>query len=323
MGLFVKGAIKVMVQKIRAVLFYLSVVLFLALTPVILFYSFGYKLDIDRLRIIKTGLIYLKSTPDGARVYLDTRRLNQATPVSIEGLLPGEYTVFLELEEYYPWYQKVRVESGKFTVLDNIVLFPVKPYLGKINAADVDDFYIFPNDKDYIYYIHANKTAISRVSLNPREKEAELLTGRVNLAGNIKDFSLSPDKNKILYFYGNKLDVVYLDGEKQDFFITADHKIISAFWYSDSERVVAVTDNDIRIYELSSQGRENTVKILNINDRRSRAFYDNVEDTLYFTDTQVGADGNQHRGLYRMDISKRAAPTLIDNIEQDIRYNER
>ncbi|MCX5701587.1 MAG: PEGA domain-containing protein, partial [Candidatus Omnitrophica bacterium] len=302
-----------MEQRIRAILFYLSLILFFILVPVILLYSFGYKLDVNRLRIIKTGLIYLKSIPDGAKVYLDGMYIKNTTPVNIEGLTPGEYKLSLELENYYTWFQKVLVESGKSTVLDRIILCPKKQHLDKINISEVEDFFVFPADRDYAYCISENKTSIFRIKLNPKEKEKELVCNQLQLTDNIQDLSLSPDKKKLAYFYNNRLDIVYLSRgkdnyqqpENSNFFIIANHRIINAFWYSDSEHIVIVTDKNIKIYELTSKGKDNIVTVLNINDKHPKVFYDVTEDAMYITDIQEGSDGKLHRGLYRLDLSKR------------------
>jgi hypothetical protein len=314
-------------QKIRAILFYASVILFFILLPIVLLYAFGYKLDISRFRFIKTGLIYAQTIPEGAKVYLNGKHLKKNTPVSIEGLLPGKYKVSLELESYYPWFQMVSVESGKTATLDNIILFPKKNHLSKINIVDVDDFYIFPDDKDYAYCVSRDRTTISKARLNSKDQELNLLYDQLELPSNIKDFSLSPDEKKIFYFNNNKLDILYLPTEKlnypqiknSNFFITTDDKIVNAFWYSDSEHIVVITSRDIKIYELSSQGKNNIITLLDLNDNHPKAFYDTKEDVLYFTDLQEGADGRWHRGLYRLDISKRSLFTFIKDIEEQIK----
>jgi hypothetical protein len=313
-------------QRIRAILFYFSVILFFILVPVILLYSFGYKLDINRFRIIKTGLIHVKSIPDGAKVYVDGRNINNTTPVTIEGLMPGEYKLSLELENYYTWYQKVSVESGKSTVIDRIILFPKKQHLDKINISGVEDFYVFPADKEYAYCISDNKKSIFRIKLNAKEKEKELVCNQLQLTENIQELSLSPDKKKIAYFYNNRLDVVYLTKEKDNnqqlensnFFIITDHRIVNAFWYSDSEHIVIVTDKNIQIFELASKGKDNIVTVMNLNDKRPKVFYDAAEDVMYITDIQEGSDGKLYRGLYRLDLGKRFLLDFIKDIQENI-----
>ena len=313
-----------MQQKLRAILFYLSVIAFFIILPLVLLYSFGYKLDINRFRFIKTGLIYIQTIPEGAKVYLNGRDLNKTTPISMEGLMPGKYKVSLELESYYPWSQTVSLESGKTTPLDNIIFFPKKPHLYKMNIVDVDDFYIFSNDKDYTYCVSEGRTVISKIRLNSKEQEASLLYGQLDLPANIKDFSLSADKKKISYFNNNRLDVLYLPTEKlnytqpknSNFFILTDDKISYAFWYSDSEHLIVVTVKDIKIYELSSQGKNNIITVLNLNDNHAKAFYDSPEDILYFTDLQEAVDGKSHRGLYRLDMSNRSPFSFMKNMEE-------
>lgn len=302
-----------MEQRIRKVLFYFSIILFFILLPSVLLYSFGYKLDINRFRFIKTGLIYLKTIPDGARVYLNERRLKETTPATIAELLPGRYRLLVELNSYYPWQQVVSVESGKTTLLDDIVLFSKKPRSEKINIIDLDDFYIFPEDDDYAYCISAERTVLSKVNLNPKAAESGFFYGQLDLPANIKSFSLAPDKKKALYFAGNKLNVLYLPSGKtgsletrnKNFFIPASDRIIDAFWQSNSEHIIIATAKDIKIYELMSKGKDNIVTLLELRDNRPQVFYDVGDDVIYYTDLQEDAEGKQHRGLYRLDITKR------------------
>jgi hypothetical protein len=316
-----------MEQKIRATLFYTSVISFFILLPLILLYSFGYKLDVSRFRFTRTGLIYIKTLPEGAKVYLNDRYLKKTTPVSIEELMPGEYKISLEFVSYYPWQQKITVKPGETTYLDNIILFPKKPHLDKINILDIGNFYIFSLDKEYAYCVSEDRTAIYKARLNPKEQEVILLCDQLNLPANIKDIALSPDKKKIFYFNENRLDIIYLPTEKIDyeqaknnnFFILADSRILHAFWYSDNERIIVITDKDIKIYELLGQGKNNTITVLNLRDNHTRATYNSEEDILYFTDMQKGADGKWHRGLYRMDMGRKTPFTFIRGIEENLK----
>jgi hypothetical protein len=77
-----------------------------------------------------------------------------------------------------------------------------------------------------------------------------------------------------------------------------------------------VTVKDIKIYELSSQGKNNIITVLNLNDNHAKAFYDSGEDILYFTDLQEAVDGKSHRGLYRLDMSNRSPFSFMKNMEE-------
>jgi len=60
-------------QRIRAILFYLSVVIFLMGLPFILSFALGYNFDRRTFKFTKTGLLVLKTQPSGASVYLDEK----------------------------------------------------------------------------------------------------------------------------------------------------------------------------------------------------------------------------------------------------------
>ncbi|HNX81331.1 MAG TPA: PEGA domain-containing protein [Candidatus Omnitrophota bacterium] len=312
-------------QKLRALLFYTCVISFFIIVPSALLYSFGYKLDFKKFRFTKTGLIFIKTVPEGAKVFLEGRQLVGSTPLSAEGLTPGSYRVFLESEGYYPWKRAVSVWSGETTYLDTIVLFPKKPFVDKVNNVDVANFWVFPHDQDSGYFISDDKKSLYKINLASKDHEMTLVAESSELVPAIHDFSFSPDKRKILFFNDTRLDIVFCGTERimyqdianNNFYILADGRIWSAFWYSDGEHVVVVTDKTISIYELSSQGRNNTISILKLRDSRSKASYDLDGDILYFTDLQKGTDDRWHRGLYRLDLRKRSPFSFIKNIQDN------
>lgn len=88
-------------QKIRAILFYLSLLIFLAGLPFILSFALGYRFDARNLRFTKTGLIVLKTQPQGASIYLDGRLLSDKTPYTIVELIPAEYNIRTEISFRY------------------------------------------------------------------------------------------------------------------------------------------------------------------------------------------------------------------------------
>ena len=67
-------------QKIRGALFYLSFVAFFAGLPFILSFALGYKFNPQTWKFYRTGLIYLKTQPEGARIYLNDKLIPEKTP---------------------------------------------------------------------------------------------------------------------------------------------------------------------------------------------------------------------------------------------------
>lgn len=114
-------------RRVRNVVFFLFVAVYLVSCPLILLQAFGYSLTPGMEQgIVKTGLIYLDTTPPGATVYVGRRRYTGTTPTILRGLLPGSYDLRLSLPGYQTWTRTVSVEAEKSAVLDHVLLLPVE-----------------------------------------------------------------------------------------------------------------------------------------------------------------------------------------------------
>ena len=114
-------------RRVRNVVFLLFVAVYLVSCPLILLQAFGYSLAPGMEEgIVKTGLVYLDTTPPGATVYVGRRRYTGTTPTILRGLRPGAYDLRLGLPGYQTWARTVSVEAEKSTVLDRILLLPVE-----------------------------------------------------------------------------------------------------------------------------------------------------------------------------------------------------
>lgn len=294
-------------QRIRGLLFYLSVVLFLAGLPVILSSALGYKFDTRTFRFTKAGLVALKTQPAGASVYLGKKLLDEKTPLTINELLPGLYRIKLELEGHYPWAADVNVEAGKVTRLDKIILFPLRLDVEKLNKDRFLSFWI-DQEAGALYYITPEDNSVYRSDLGG--ENAQRVVGLVQgLAMPVK-WKASADGEKLLCFNSRQIAVAYLKSQaelfdrKQSFvFNYSGHDIINVFWHSDSYHLVVVTSKNIEILE-ARQGAA-AVSLINLNKQDTSAFYDIDTDTLYFLDSQVATDGNAYDNIYKMELGNK------------------
>lgn len=109
------------------------------MTVVVSLYASGYKfnlswpLNFNRL-LQKTGMLVVDTNPTRAVIYLNDKpeknpSLNPwkkdylTTPTKIKNLLPGEYELRLESEGYWPYKQKIRINSGETTFVEDVNLF--------------------------------------------------------------------------------------------------------------------------------------------------------------------------------------------------------
>jgi len=142
-------------QKIRAFLFYLSLLIFFTCLPFILFFALEYKFNPRTFRFAKAGLVALKTQPQGAAIYFENKLLNEKTPATLNELLPGRYNLRLELENYYPWAGVVEVEAGKVTRLEKIILFALRPNIKELSKNKISSFWVDKEDIRIYYYRRA------------------------------------------------------------------------------------------------------------------------------------------------------------------------
>jgi len=152
-------------QRIRAVLFYLSILVFFIGLPFILLFALGYKFNPHSLKFTKTGLIFLKTQPEGANIYLNKKLLKEKTPASIQELLPGSYSIRLEMEDYYTWTSPVEVEAGKVSRIDKIILFPLRPEFKQLNQENVSSFRFYAQ-AGLIYYLDEVELVVYQTDIN-------------------------------------------------------------------------------------------------------------------------------------------------------------
>lgn len=297
-------------QRIRSILFYLSLSIFLTGLPFILSFALGYKFNMRTFKFTKTGLLALKTQPQGAAIYLDGRLLNEKTPATIYELLPGKYNIRLELEKYYPWLGEVFVDAGKVLRLEKIILFPLRPDIKQLNKNEIFSFWV-DEDKEWVYYVDEEDNVIYKSDLEGISfKEIGSLPPINPLP---KKWKVSPDKQKLLGFNLHQIGIIYLNA--QDYssaggfpFVLeySSFKILDVFWYSDSYHLVLVTDINIEVLEANP--KTIPVKLVDLNKSNTPAFYDDVKDTLYFLDSQKAADGKLYDNVYKLELSAKVYP---------------
>jgi hypothetical protein len=294
-------------QKIRAVLFYLALLIFLIGLPFILSFALGYKFNPRAFKFSRTGLIDIKTQPPGARIYLDAKLLNEKTPASISELLPAKYNLRLELEKFYPWESEVEVEEGKASRLDQVILFPLRPNIKKLNKADVAFFWV-DEAKARIYYVMREDNLLSSSDLEGRSyRKIGRLPG-VNCPD--KKYKISPDREKLLIFCPRQIAVAFLEVEEGH--SVAESSVVlefpqrfinNAFWHSDSFHLILISDTGIAAIEARPSARP--VDLVSLNRKDAPVFYDSDTDTLFFMDSEAPAEAGNYNNVYRLDLSNK------------------
>jgi hypothetical protein len=295
-------------QRVRAILFYLSLTIFLAGLPFILSFALGYKFDRRTFKFTKTGMIVLKTQPAGAGVYLESTLLEEKTPITLNELLPGTYNLKIALEHYYPWNNVVKVEAGKVSRLDKIILFPLRSNVMQLNKEPLLTFWVDEENKT-VYYI--NQDGDSVCSSDIEGGHYDKLASLAPIVPAALRFKLSPDKTKLIHFNKHQLGIVVFP-VKRDQQISStsfilnypDSVITDVFWHSDSFHLILVAEKKIEVLE--ARPGSPFLGLVNLNHKTHSISYDLSTDALYFTDYQKADDGNFYNNLYKLELNTRA-----------------
>lgn len=99
----------------RRTLFWLSVVIFLALVPVTVLYSLGYRFDRNFV-LRKTGGLYIASDVSGSEIFINgelERRTNLLqSGVFVQNLAPKKYKILVAREGYLAWSKELQIFSS-------------------------------------------------------------------------------------------------------------------------------------------------------------------------------------------------------------------
>ena len=231
-----------MTKKIRDWLFGVFVFLFVVITITLSLYATGYRfilswpLRFDRL-LVKTGTLALDTSPKGAIVSISSdvkissvfsfinSKKDKVTPVKIKNLLPGEYTVTFNLDNYWPYEKKLRVNPEQTTFLENIILFkkslPLNVFSAKPQNLNYspNGSYVWLPDNGEIINLKTEQiiTKINSKKIDWTNGGRQIFDGSklINLDnGNIFDYKINnaekiqTSNNGIVYLSNNKLSAL-------------------------------------------------------------------------------------------------------------------
>ena len=296
-------------QRLRAILFYLSLFIFFIGLPFILSFALSYKFNTKTFKFTKAGLIVIKTQPQSASIYLDGKLIDDKTPATINELLPGKYRLRLELDNHYAWFGEVNVEAGKVMRLEKIILFPLRSNAIQLNKEKISSFWV-DDEKEKIYYIDQDENIIYRSDLNGENfEEIGVLPDTLQ----IKKWKISPDKEKLLCFNIHQIAVINLqpqsdltDANSAVMLDYPNSRITDVFWHSDSYHLILVTDRNIEVREAVPEAMP--VNLINLNKKNITYFYDDTKDTLYFMDSERAEDGKLYDNVYKLELSTKFSP---------------
>ena len=115
-----------MSKQARTILFYLLVCIFIIVTPIVLFYSEGYRFDFETKKIIETGGFYIKTNPEEVVISINdkVKRItsNFSRNFLVQDLIPKTYNIKISKEGYLSWEKNLEITEKKVSEVD-VTLF--------------------------------------------------------------------------------------------------------------------------------------------------------------------------------------------------------
>jgi len=146
-----------MTKKTRTILFFICVFLFLSVAPSVVFYSQGYRIDLNPpaggKKLTQTGGLFLKIEPKQTEIYIDEKLIKKTDfffgSTLIENLLPKKYKVAVKKEKYQNWEKTLEIKEKGVTEAKNILLIPENPNF-QILIKGVKDYFFSPDERKMI-----------------------------------------------------------------------------------------------------------------------------------------------------------------------------
>ena len=142
-----------MSKKNRLIMVIICTVLFLIITPCIVLYSLGYRVDLVNGKVIETGGIYVRVVPYGANITINSGVKNKtgffSNSVFVQNLLPKKHSVLIEKEGYHGYQKELLVKEREVTKLENVILFK-NNIAFDLMEKNIDYFSIAPNNNTLI-----------------------------------------------------------------------------------------------------------------------------------------------------------------------------
>lgn len=217
-------------QRISLVVIWFGVsALFVISSAAAVFWTAGYRINLQTWRIQKTGLIYLKSDPKEVTVLINNRLVSFKTPFRWSRILPGVYELAITKDGFLPWRKTIRVEPDLTSDYRTIILYKDQAVEAEPTEDQTKYLKNYQFDQDVttsdgeIWY---NTQLVSRFS-SP-----------------IIQADLTPDRDHIVYQRGREIRVIEIDGGNDSFLVGLAGSEKVPFAMIDDGRSLVVGSND-------------------------------------------------------------------------------
>jgi len=300
-----------MTKRIRFIILVICVVLFFVVSPYIVVYSLGYRIDFEGKKITATGGINVRALPQGAEVIVDSKSGGKTSFLSptvfVQNLLPKKHSILIRKDGYFSYQKTLEVKEKEVTRLDQVILFKEKISFEKLADktqspfAKQEQFFIknnnlYQNNNDKSVLITKNIIAFDVYQNNIYWVGKDNLLYKSDFSGTnktqvfesfyspVKNIKISPDGQKILFYNDNEILYSYLNSKNSEkiFLNRFSEKIGDCFWLNDDYLIFNLGEK-IVISEIDNRDNLNMVNLSQTLLPADKIYLDQQEKKLYIS----------------------------------------
>ena len=201
--------------KVRRIIYSIFIAFFLIVSPLLIFYALGFRYNFSKTRIEKTGVLFIKSYPRDASIFLNDELYKRQTPTQINRILANDYKTRVEKEGYFPWTKTLTVYPQTTTFVEDVTLFKNQLDLEPLLNGNFSDLLVSPNlsklvllkddnnlSSIILYSLINNKEKFLMESNSDLELDSWCRLNRKVVAKNKSDhLVINTDSGKVTSFY--------------------------------------------------------------------------------------------------------------------------
>ncbi|MCX6721286.1 MAG: hypothetical protein NT026_01645 [Candidatus Staskawiczbacteria bacterium] len=152
---------------------------FLIAAPILVLYSEGYRFDFEKMKVVATGGIFVRTFPSADQITIDSAISEKpgflANSIFVQSLLPKTHTILVIKKGYYDYNKTLSVEENSVTKLENVLLFKKDIKFTPLTDLTKSPFlpenqqekFIIRNNSLYYSDIPQNSSITAAVKKNP------------------------------------------------------------------------------------------------------------------------------------------------------------
>ncbi|MCX6740446.1 MAG: hypothetical protein NTZ49_04435 [Candidatus Parcubacteria bacterium] len=274
--------------KTRRIIMYSFILAFLILAPIVIFYSSGYRFDLKRHQVLKTGTLFLEAKEiNKANLYVNNKLIEDpfSNKKYIYNLLPGEYLVKLSKSGYHDWQKKAIIYSGLTTFIKDAILFKKDVPL-QIADGNISELYLSP-DSSKIAYLEKNDTFSEIYLLDLSSNNTDLIY-RFTSKDQTTSLSWAASSKKIMLSYDSTHIIIDTNNPKNIFSLNAvtNFKAQNIIWDINSDNIL-FTEYQDSIYRIDLYNKKSEKIFSSPDTQINPTFFIEGNDIFYISE-QIG-----------------------------------